>query len=63
MKSYLSDCEFDIIIEQDDLEGDFPVGKLGIHDGYMFDYFENQISEMKQPFFRQYLYIEFAFAL
>lgn len=51
MKSYLSDSEFDIIIEQDDLEGDFPVGKLGIHDGYMFDYFENQISEMKQPFF------------
>jgi len=51
MKSYLVDNGFDMIIEQDDLEKDFAAGKLGVHDEFVFDYFENQLSNMKQPFF------------
>jgi len=51
MKSYLLDNEFDVIVEQDDLEKDYLAGKLGVYDEFVFDYFENQISEMKQPFF------------
>jgi phosphoglycerol transferase MdoB-like AlkP superfamily enzyme len=51
MKSYLSDNRFDLIVEQDDIKANGPLGKLGFHDEFMFDYFENQINEMQQPFF------------
>ena len=51
MKSYLVDNESGVITEQDHLENDYPLGKLGIHDEYMFEFFEQQIGNMEQPFF------------
>lgn len=51
MKSFLVDNRFDLLVEQDDIEKDYPSGKLGIHDEYMFDYFESNLSKMPKPFF------------
>jgi phosphoglycerol transferase MdoB-like AlkP superfamily enzyme len=51
MKSFLVDNKFDLLIEQADIKDDLPSGKLGIHDEYMFDYFEKEITKMPRPFF------------
>jgi phosphoglycerol transferase MdoB-like AlkP superfamily enzyme len=51
MKSYLLDNKFDLIVEQEDLEGKYETGKLGVHDEFVFGYFDEQISSQKQPFF------------
>lgn len=51
MKSYLLDNKFDLIVEQDDLESKYGAGKLGVHDEFVFEYFEEQISKQEQPFF------------
>lgn len=51
MKAFLVDNKFDLLVEQDDIDKGYPVGNLGIHDEYMFDYFENNLSKMPRPFF------------
>ena len=51
MKSFLVTNKFDKLVERDDIEEDLPAGKLGIHDEYMFDYFESELEKMPQPFF------------
>jgi len=52
MKSYFVENGFDLLTEQDDIKNkNMPVGALGIHDEFMFDYFGKQINSIPQPFF------------
>ncbi len=54
IKAYLIHNHFQEILEDDDWDNSIPRGKLGIHDGYMFNLLENKIEEKKQPFFITY---------
>ncbi|MBU1369103.1 MAG: sulfatase-like hydrolase/transferase [Bacteroidetes bacterium] len=49
--SYLIYNEFDKIVEGDDIQEDFPRGKLGVHDSFMLPWFAHELSNLPQPFF------------
>jgi phosphoglycerol transferase MdoB-like AlkP superfamily enzyme len=51
IKSYIIFNGFDKIMEGENFPGSLPQGKLGIHDEYTLGYMENDIANMKQPFF------------
>jgi len=54
IKAYLIHNQFQEIEEEGDISSSIPRGKLGIHDGYMFEYLLNKIDAAKQPFFINY---------
>ncbi|MEI7895553.1 MAG: sulfatase-like hydrolase/transferase [bacterium] len=51
IKSYIIFNGFDKIMEGDDFPKSIPQGKLGIHDEFTLGYMENDLGNMKQPFF------------
>ncbi len=51
IKSYLSIAGFDEMIEIYDLPASMPLGKLGAHDEFIFDYQIRELGKKKQPFF------------
>lgn len=51
IKSYIYSINFDEIYEEKDLPANMPRGRLGVHDGYLFDYFAKSIQKLPQPFF------------
>jgi len=50
IKSYLSIAGFEEMIEIYDLPDSLPVGKLGVHDEYLFDYQIAELDHIRQPF-------------
>lgn len=50
MRAYMLWNGFDKILEQRDLD-EYPAGKLGIHDEYIFDKAVKEVRSLKQPFF------------
>ncbi len=51
IKSYLSIAGFEEMTEIYDLPDDMPLGKLGAHDEYLFDYQLDELDKSNQPFF------------
>ncbi len=51
IKSYLIANEFDNIVEGKDIDSELPRGKLGLHDGYLFDVVAKDLNAMQKPFF------------
>ena len=51
LRSFLIHNEFDLIIEGDDFTEDVSMGKLGVHDEYLFARYAKDIQMMPQPFF------------
>ncbi len=51
IKSYLSIAGFEEMIEIYDLPDSLPMGKLGVHDEYLFDYQIAKLDNVRQPFF------------
>lgn len=49
IKSYLYTQGFDII-KDEKYYNDFPAGKLGVHDEYMFDVFHTELNTLPEPF-------------
>ncbi|RLD45709.1 MAG: hypothetical protein DRI86_05225 [Bacteroidetes bacterium] len=54
IKAYLIHNQFQEIEEEGDIDSSIPRGKLGVHDGYMFEYLLKKIDNAKQPFFINY---------
>jgi phosphoglycerol transferase MdoB-like AlkP superfamily enzyme len=54
IKAYLIHNHFKEIVEDKDWDSRIPRGKLGIHDGFMFDLLEKKIESKQQPFFVTY---------
>jgi len=50
IKAYLLNQKFDLLKEQQDLKH-IPSGRLGIHDEYMYQVFQDDIAKQKAPFF------------
>ncbi len=50
IKSYIYSIDFDEIYEEKDLPKSLPRGRLGVHDGYLLDYFANDLNKLPQPF-------------
>lgn len=57
IKAYLLHNQFQTIIEGKDLSRKIPRGKLGVHDGEMFDYVLGKVNKLEQPFFVNYFTI------
>lgn len=51
IKSYLSNNQFDILIELQDFDDKLPKGKLGVHDEYVLKRQIREANKFKQPFF------------
>lgn len=51
IKSYIYSNQFDEIYEEKDLPRSLPRGRLGVHDGYLLQYFLNDLKRLPQPFF------------
>lgn len=51
IKAYLMHNQFQEIVEESDWSSDIPRGKLGIHDGYMFNLLEKKLETKEEPFF------------
>ncbi len=51
IKAFLYFNEFDVIIEGDDLPDEFPEGRLGVHDEFLFQHHIEEVSKLKEPFF------------
>lgn len=51
IKSYIYSINFDEIIEEKDLPKYLPRGRLGVHDGYLFNFFAESITKLPEPFF------------
>jgi len=53
IKSYLVLQDFQKIVDENDVNGDIPRGRLGVHDEFMFDIHQEELSNMtkEQPFF------------
>ena len=49
IKGFLLNQKFDLVLDIDDF--DYPRGRLGIHDEFMFDEFHLHLNKMKEPFF------------
>ena len=49
IKGFLLNQKFDLVLDVDDF--DYPRGRLGIHDEFMFDEFHLHLNKMKEPFF------------
>tara|TARA_Y100001933_G_scaffold252521_1_gene291612 strand:+ start:1218 stop:3077 length:1860 start_codon:yes stop_codon:yes gene_type:complete len=49
IKGFLLNQKFDLVLDIDDFN--YPRGKLGIHDEFMFDEFHLHLNKMKEPFF------------
>ena len=54
IKAYLMHNQFQTIVEEADLNREIPRGKLGVHDGFMFQYLLKQLDKTRQPFFVNY---------
>jgi len=54
IKAYLIHNKFQEIEEDGDMKFSIPRGKLGIHDGYMFNYLLEKLDDVKKPFFVNY---------
>lgn len=50
IKSYLAYQGFDKLVEQKDFPSEFPSGRLGIHDEYVFPFQLKQMEKEKEPF-------------
>jgi phosphoglycerol transferase MdoB-like AlkP superfamily enzyme len=51
MNSYLNISRFDQVITKLDFSSEYYGAKWGVHDGYVFDRFYEDISKQEQPFF------------
>ena len=49
IKGFLLNQKFDLVLDIEDF--DYPRGRLGIHDEFMFDEFHLHLNKMKEPFF------------
>jgi len=49
IKGFLLNQKFDLVLDIDDFN--YPRGRLGIHDEFMFDEFHLHLNKMKEPFF------------
>jgi len=49
IKGFLLNQKFDLVLDIDDFN--YPRGRLGIHDEFMFDEFYLHLNKMKEPFF------------
>ena len=49
IKGFLLNQKFDLVLDIDDFN--YPGGRLGIHDEFMFDEFHLHLNKMKEPFF------------
>ena len=49
IKGFLLNQKFDLVLDIDDFN--YPSGRLGIHDEFMFDEFHLHLNKMKEPFF------------
>ncbi len=51
IKSYIYSNQFDEIYEEKDLPRSLLRGRLGVHDGYLFQHFLKDLKRLPQPFF------------
>lgn len=51
MRAYLLFNQFDEIIEEKDIEGSIPRGRLGVHDEFMYKRHIHDLVNMPEPFF------------
>ena len=49
IKAYLLSNKFSLVKDEEDYS-ELPKGRLGIHDGYMFDQFKLELNKLPQPF-------------
>ncbi len=54
IKAYLLHNQFDEILEEADIDHDISRGKLGVHDGEMFQYVLDNLNNIPKPFFVNY---------
>lgn len=50
MKGFLYFNQFDKILEKTNFNKKYPLGKLGIHDEFMYPEFVKEVNKLKQPF-------------